>query len=145
MGNGHLPAKWAWVAYKLQLWPGVKYGIGTMTNDTEEAERLLDDHDYNLLNLLGISRTVKKGWRALHATFGGFGFRNLATEQLIERLNLLLQHYNTCSPVSDKLNASLKYLQLQLGTNKCPLDLPYGEWGHWHLCHGSKCCGRHCK
>ena len=50
------------------------------------------------------------------------------TEQLIERLNLLLQHYNTYTPISDKLNASLRYLQLQLGTNKCPLDLPYEEW-----------------
>ena len=50
MGNEHVPVKWAWVAYKLQLWPGIKYGIGTMTNDMEEAEELLDDHDYNLLS-----------------------------------------------------------------------------------------------
>ena len=93
-----------------------------MANDMEEAEELLDDHDFSLLNILGIARTVKKGWRKLHTTFSGFGFRNLATEQLIERLNLLLRHYNTCSPISDKLDASLRYLQLQLGTNKCPLD-----------------------
>ena len=54
----------------------------------------------------------------------------MVTEQLIERLNLLLQHYNTFTPISDKLNASLRYLQLQLGTNKCPLDLPYEEWAY---------------
>ena len=93
----------------------------------EEAEELLDDHDFSLLNILGIARTAKKGWRKLHTTLGGFVFRNLATEQLIERLNLLLQYYKTCTPISDKLNASLRYLQLQLGTNKCPLDLPYEE------------------
>ena len=101
-----------------------------MTNDVEEAEKLLDDNGYNLLNILGIAKTVKRGWRKLHTTFGGFGLRNLATEQLIERLNLLLQHYTTCSPVSDELNASLKYLQLQLGTNKYPLDLQYEDWGY---------------
>ena len=127
MKNGHLPAKWAWETYKFQLSPSIRYGIGTMANDMKAAEELLDDHDYNLLNILGIARTVKKGWRKLRTTFRGFGFRNLATEQLIERLNLLLQHYNTCSPISDKLNASLKYLQLQLGTKKCPLDLQYEE------------------
>ena len=55
---------------------------------------------------------------------------NLATEQLIERLNLLLQHYNTATPTSDKLNSSLRYLQLQLGTTKCPLDLAYDDWAH---------------
>ena len=128
MKNGHLPAKCAWVTYKFQLWPSIRYGIGTMTNDMEEAQELLNDHDFSLLNILGIARTVKKGWRKLYTTFGGFGFRILATEQLIERLNPLLQHYNTCSPISDKLSASLRYLQLQFGTNKCPLDLPYEEW-----------------
>ena len=67
------------MTYKFQLWPSIRYGIGTMTNDMEEAEELLDVHDYNLLNILGIARTVKKGWRKLRITFGGFGFRNLAT------------------------------------------------------------------
>ena len=118
MKNGHLPAKWAWVAYRYQHWPGIRYGIGTMTNDMEEAEELLDEFDYGLLNILGIARTVKKGWRKLHSTFGGFGIMNLATEQLIERLNLLPQHYNTATPTSDKLNSPLRYHQLQPGTNK---------------------------
>ena len=71
-----------------------------MANDMEEAKEFMDEHDYSLLNILGIARIVKKGWRKLHTTFGGFGFRNLATEQLVERLNLLLQHYNTFTPIS---------------------------------------------
>ena len=61
MKIGYLPAKWAWVTYKFQLWSSTRYGIGTMTNDTEEAEELLDDHNFSLLNILGIVRTVKKG------------------------------------------------------------------------------------
>ena len=32
-----------------------------MTNDMEVAEELLDEHDYNLLNILGIAGTVKGG------------------------------------------------------------------------------------
>ena len=79
-----------WVAYKLQLWPGVGYGIGTMTNDLEEAEEVPDNTGYRMLNVLGIARTVKKGWRKIHPAFGGFGLFSFATEQLIERLNLLL-------------------------------------------------------
>ena len=39
--HGHLPAGWAWIAYKYQCWPSIKYGIGTMTNVMEEAEELL--------------------------------------------------------------------------------------------------------
>ena len=77
------------------------HGIGIMTNNMEEAEELVDEHGYNLPNILGITRTVKKGWKKLHTTFGGFGFRNLATEQLIEILNLLLQHYSAFTPIRD--------------------------------------------
>ena len=63
----------------------------------------------------------------MHITFGALGIRNLATERLIGRLNMLLQHYNTSTPISDKLYSFLRYLQLQLGASKCPLDLPYKE------------------
>ena len=96
MKNGHLPAKCVWVTYKFQLWPSIRYGIGTVRNDMEEAEELLNDHDSSLLNILGIARTAKKGWKKLHTIFGGFGFRNLATEQLIcrktEPATTALQH-----------------------------------------------------
>jgi hypothetical protein len=125
MKNGHLPSSMGWIAYKFQLWPGVRYGIGTMTNDLEEAEEFLDKTDHRMLNVLGIARAVKKGWRRIHSTFVGFGLFTFVTEQLIERLNLLLQHYNTGSSISKKLDASLRYLQLQIGTNIYPLDLPY--------------------
>ena len=32
--------------------------------------------------------------------------------------------------MSKTLDASLRYLQSQLGTNSCPLDLPYDTWAH---------------
>ena len=60
MKNGHLPAEWAWIAYTYQHL-SIRYGIGTMSNNMEEAEQLLDEFDYCLLNILGIARTVKVG------------------------------------------------------------------------------------
>ena len=98
-----------------------------MTNNLEEAEEVLDKSDYQMLNVLGIASTVKKGWQRIHSTFGRFGLFDFATKQLIGRLNLLLQHYNTGSLLSKKLDASLRYLQLQLGTNICPLCLSYDK------------------
>ena len=130
MKNGHLPSHIAWVAYKQQLWPGLRYGLGTMTNDIEEAEDLTQKEDWTMLNILGVARTVTKGLRRLQSTFGGFGLFSLATEQLIGRVNLLMQHYHTPSNISKKLDASLRYLQLQLGTTQNPFDLEYDEWSH---------------
>jgi hypothetical protein len=92
MKNGHLPSHIAWIAYRLQLWASLRYGIGTMTNDIEEAEEANKDHERETLNILGIVKNVTKGLRRLQPTFGGFGLFNLAMEQLIGRLNLMLQH-----------------------------------------------------
>jgi hypothetical protein len=49
MKNGHLPSHFAWIAYKHQLWPGLRYGLGTMTNIMEAADKLLDKTDYKML------------------------------------------------------------------------------------------------
>ena len=130
MKNGHLPSHMAWMAYKLQLWASLRYGIGTMTNDIEEAEELFKTQEQQFLNILGIVKNVKRELRRLQRTFGGFGLFNLATEQLIGRLNLMMQHYHTPSTLSKKLDASLKYLQLQVGTNSNPLMMDYSTWGH---------------
>ena len=65
MKNGHLPSHIAWIAYRLQLWASLRYGIGTMTNDIEEAEEVNKDHDRETLNILGIVKNVKKELRRL--------------------------------------------------------------------------------
>ena len=52
------------------------------------------------------------------------------TKQLICQLNMLLQHYHTSTALSKKLDASFKYLQLQLGTPYNPLTLPFNQWGY---------------
>ncbi len=110
MMNGHLPNHMAWIAYKYQLWPGVRYGLGTMTNDLKAADNLLHKEDYRTLNIVGVARSITKGLRCLHTTFGGFGLFNLPVEQLICRVNMLMQHYHTSTNLSRKLDASLRYL-----------------------------------
>jgi hypothetical protein len=67
MKNGQLPASVGWIAYKLQLWSSITYTIGTMTNNLEEAEEVLEYLDYEMLNVLGSTRTVKKGRRRISA------------------------------------------------------------------------------
>ena len=96
-----------------------------MENNLEEAEEVLDKTGHSILNVLGTASTVKEGWRRIHSTCGGVGLFSFATKQPTERLNLLLEHYNTGSSLSKKLDAPLRYLQLQIGTNICPLDLLY--------------------
>jgi hypothetical protein len=127
MKNGHLPSHVAWIAYKQQLWPSLRYRLSTMTNDMEVAEKLLDKTDYRTLNILGIFCNISTGLRKLHTTFGGFGLFNLPTKQLISRVNMIFQHYHISTNLSRKLNASLRYLQLQLGSPHNPLTLDFSN------------------
>ena len=112
MRNGHLSSAMGWIAYNFQLWPGVRYGIGTTTTDLKEDEEVLNKTDHKMLNILGIANTVKKEWQRIHSSFGGFGLFSFTTKQLTERLNLLLQHYNTGSSLSKKLDTSIRNLEL---------------------------------
>jgi hypothetical protein len=129
MMNGHLPSHIAWVAYRQQLWPGLRYGLGTMTNNMKPTSILLDNVDYKTLNVLGILWNVTKGLRRLHTTFGGFGMFNLPTGQLIKCGNMFFQQYHVSTNLSKKLDASLRYLQLQIGTPHNPFMLDYTKWG----------------
>ena len=106
MLNDHLPNHMAWIGYKHQLWPGVRYELGTMTNDLKAADSLLQDEDYRMLNVLGVARSVTKGLQSLHTTFGGFRLFNLPVEQLISRVNMLLQHYHNEDPQFPGMRAS---------------------------------------
>ena len=54
MRNGHLPNHMAWIANKHHLWPGVRYGLGTMTNNLEVADNLPHGKDYRMLHVLGL-------------------------------------------------------------------------------------------
>jgi hypothetical protein len=101
-----------------------------MTNDIEQATSVNSKIDYRMLNILGVARTLMTGLQLLHTTFGGFELLSVATEQLICRINMLLQHYHTSTNLSRKLEASLRYLQLQLGTPHNPITLDYDKWGH---------------
>ncbi len=104
-----------------------------MTNKMEVADKLLNETDYKMLNILGIFCNISTRLQKLHTTFGRFGLFSLPTEQLIGRVNMLFQNYHVSTNLSRKLDALLQYLQLQLGTPQNPLTLDFKKWGHLAL------------
>ena len=101
-----------------------------MTNNITLAKKLLDDVDYKTLNVLGILRNLTKGLRRIHTTFGGFGLFNLPTEKLISMVNMFFQHYHVSTNLSKKLDTSVGYLQLQIGTPNIPFLQDHAKWGY---------------
>ena len=48
---------------------------------------------------------------------------------MIARINLFIQHYNTPSTLGKKLTILLEALQLEVGSDRCPLLIPYYPLG----------------
>lgn len=128
--NGHLPTSLVWMSYYQQLWPGLRYALGSLSNSLPAAEHCLDKFDFQLLPHIGVNRNIKKEWRLLHTTFGGIGLLSLPVEQFICRTSALLQHFNTDTIIGRKLTCSIHLLQLQLGTNGNPFLLSFTRHGH---------------
>ena len=56
--NGHLPAKFAWVSYRLKLWPGIRYGLATMATPLKIATNLLSNYHYHMHSYLGVNKNI---------------------------------------------------------------------------------------
>ena len=111
--------------------------LGTLTNDMEDIADLFQDIYYNLLPSLGVVRSFRKLLRTVHQAFGGVGLWHMPTEQLIERLTMLLQHYQRDSTLGRKFRAMTRWLQLEIGTCLSPFAVSYDTWSPlathcWH-------------
>jgi hypothetical protein len=82
-----------------------------------------------MLSFLGVNQNVKVEWRRLGREFGGIGLFNLAGEQLIGRIEIMLQHFHTATTLSHKITASIKALQLEVGCRGNPMNENYAEQG----------------
>ena len=130
MKNASLPSGSIMKSYLFQLWSGLRYGLGTLTNSIEAANACLSNIDAQLLPLLGVNRNITTEWRTLPPAYGGVGLLSLSVEQLISRINIFSLHFGEQTIIGQKLLCSLHLLQLQIGTNINPLTLPYEKWGH---------------
>ena len=114
----------------MQLWAGVKYGLGALSATLEELDGVLDKDYFDLLSGLGINKNITKAWRTLPTCFFGVGMLDLAMEVTIARINSFVQHFSTDSSITCvTLMTSMEYLQLELGCNTCPLSESYETFG----------------
>jgi hypothetical protein len=129
--NGHLPSKYAWVSYRLQLWASIRYGLGVLSAPLASFGELCPKFAFQALPLLGVNRNIRAGWRYLHSSFGGCGLLDLATEATISRCNLFLQHWDNPAPLGKCLRASMEYLQLEVGCRGCPFSESFEPIGKY--------------
>jgi len=62
MSNGHLPSKWVWVSYQMQLWSAIHYGLGVVPVTIPALRLALAMTAFRSLPLLGFNRHLRWGW-----------------------------------------------------------------------------------
>ncbi len=129
MRNGHLPAKLGWIANRLKLWVGVRYGLASLATSLLVAKGVLKQQNFKLLAFLGVNCNVKREQRTLHRAFGGIGLFSFAVEQMIVMINIFTQHYEAGTTLTKKFTEFLKVLQLEIGCIGNPLLENYDELG----------------
>jgi hypothetical protein len=123
--NSHLPLHLAWKAYCFQLWPGIWYGLLTLATTLQDVENILHKLEFEMLSALGVNQHVKIEWRKLAREFGGIGLFNISIEQFISWMEVLLQQNSADFTTSQKLQASIKATQLEVGCRGNPLNEDY--------------------
>jgi hypothetical protein len=81
--NGHLPAKFAWVLYRLQLWSSLKYGLGTLLAPIAQMGEVIKNFAFKALPFLGVNRNIRSEYCYLHTTFGRVVLLLLSTESTV--------------------------------------------------------------
>jgi hypothetical protein len=120
--NSTLPTHLVWRAYRYQLWPGLRYGLGTLAMRNAATRSLLHTLEFEMLSSMGVNKHIKVEWRTIAKEFGGIRLFSLPVEQFICWLEIILQHYQAGRTVSSKLRATLEALQLELGCRGNPMN-----------------------
>lgn len=126
--NGHLPAKFAWVLYRLQLWSSLKYGLGTLLAPIAQMGEVIKNFAFKALPFLGVNRNIRSEY-CYTCTLPSAGLscfcypRNRLWQ--VARANLFLQHWGMPTPIDQ----SMELLQLEIECVGCPLNKPYEPMG----------------
>lgn len=108
---------------KAEVWSGNKLVPSGSTRDLEAPDRPLGKIYRKVLPHLGIDKNTKAKWRYLHSTFGSIVFGKTLTDEVITRIDTFVLCFRTPSNLGTKLDMLPKVLQLEMGTNKCPLQM----------------------
>ena len=110
MKNGRPPAHIAWLGYRLQLWAGLRYGIGTMTNSLEKAKEVFGKPGLRTSSNPGNS-THNQTWMA-------------APPYYLWRFRFAKLSYRTIHRQTESISTTLPYLLQAESKTRCLTALP---------------------
>jgi hypothetical protein len=100
-----------------QFWPGVSFGISSITAPFEELEESTMKTYYEFLLVSGIRRSVNRELRQMDRGFYGCGLPHPGAECFIAQLNKLLLNYGGVSGLGMYLQTSMEIMIMEGGVS----------------------------
>jgi hypothetical protein len=117
--------------WKKRFWPGVAFGISSITASFVELEQCMMRTYYNPLPLGGVRRSISSEIRQLDRVFFGCGLPHPRVECLIDQLENLSTNYGCPSGLGMHLQTSMELMIIEGGVSTQLLTLPFRQYSKW--------------
>ncbi len=129
--SGRLHKRNAWFLMEKQFWPGVSFGISSITASFEELDQCMMRTYYNLLSVCGIRWSVNRELRQMDRGFYGCGLPHPGVECFIAQLIKLLTNYECSSGLGMHLQTSMELMLVEGGVSTQILAQPFQRYSKW--------------
>jgi hypothetical protein len=129
--GGRLHRRNFWFLLDKQFWPGVAFGISSITATFSELEQCLMHTYCNSLQLGGVRRSASRGLRQLDRGFFGCGLPHPGVECFIAQLKKLLTNYGCTSSLRIHLQTLMELMIVEGGVSMQLLLLSFQCYSKW--------------
>jgi hypothetical protein len=120
-----------WFLMDTQFWPGVSFGISSITAPFEELEECMTRTYYDFLSVSGIRWSVNRELRQMDRGFYGCRLPHPSVECFIAQINKLLTNYGRVSGLGMYLQTSMEIMIVKGGVSTQILSQPFQQYSKW--------------
>ena len=129
--EGRLQRRNLWFLLDKQFWPGVAFGISSITASFDELDQCMMKTYYGLLSISGVRRSIRKELRQMDRGFYGCGFPHPGVECFIAQISKLLTNYGCNTGLGIHLQTSMELMVIECGVSCQILAQPYRTFSKW--------------
>ena len=129
--EGRLHRRNFWFLLDKQFWPGVAFGISSITASFDDLDKCMMKTYYDMLPLGGVRRSIRKELRQMDRGFYGCGLPHPGIECFIAQVSKLLTNYGCNTGLGVHIQTSMELMIIEGGVSNQILAQPYQRYSKW--------------
>jgi hypothetical protein len=129
--EGRLHCRNFWFLLDKQFWPGVAFGISSITASFDDLDQCMMRTYYDMLSLGGVRRSIQKELRQMDRGFYGCGLPHPGIECFIAQVSKLLTNYGCTTGLGVHIQTLMELMIIEGGVSNQILSQPYWRYSKW--------------